>query len=234
MTARGAYNKNATEFRWTAFVMIGCNEACLPKINSSDAAFMKRMVTVPMRSKFCDKAVAAGEPLSFPASVGVKERIRAAAGAIMRVLIAAYERYEVSGRSFGEPSEGCEVLKASVILVSDPKLQFVAGVIDQVVDFDPRADGTVSSSSRAPKVPFVEQKHLLIALANADKNGDKKSILFGVLVAEVKGMIKTAMAAHQRVLSGKINPTKTTTVYNVYRDCVLRDHEFLKVRVKDG
>jgi very-short-patch-repair endonuclease len=222
LTARGMYDKKSTEFRWTAFVMIGCNEACLPKINSSDAAFMKRMVTVPMRSKFCDKAVAAGEPLSFPASVGVKERIRAAAGAIMCVLVAAYERYVADGESFGEPSEGCEVLKASVILVSDPKLQFVTSVVDQVVDFDPGSQS--SSSSKSPKVPYVERKHLMTALANADK----KSILGKVPVANVKMMVDTVMEAHHRKLNDKINPTKITSVYNVYRDCVLRDHYFLK------
>ena len=214
LTARGMYDKKSTEFFWTAFVMIGCNENCLPKINSADAAFMRRMVTVPMRSKFCDKAVADGEPLAFPAIVGIKKRLRAAAGAVMRVLMAAFERYVADGESFGDPSKGCDDLKASVMLVSDPKLHFVAGVVDKVVDFVPAAAGDVDSCSN-----YVRRKHLLKAITDADK---ESNILRTLKVADVKAMLDKAMAAHQRELYERIKSADGSDVYRVYKDCVLR------------
>jgi hypothetical protein len=187
---------------------------------------MKRMVTVPMRSKFCDKAVAAGEPLSFPASVGVKERLRAAAGAIMRVLIAAYERYEVGGRSFGEPSEGCDDLKASVMIASDPKLQFVASVVDRVVDFDPKDDPNDKAKGKSKKKKnafYADRDRIYDAIISADMANEKDAVLRKVKVGVLKGMVDLAMLAHKRPLIKKMRGHGDVYVYNVYIDCVVRD-----------
>ena len=212
IAVRGANEATVTEFRWTAFLMIACNKGCLPSIDSSDAAFLNRMVTVPMRSKFNDAAAAAGTPLSFPMDNNLQEKLRNARQAIVQVLIRAYGRYEDAGRSFGELPTSCLELRASIVSDSDPRVELVNTVIDRVVDFRPIAQGP-----EVPAVRFVERADILEEVSKSDKDNVTKKVKKCVM----KDIVDAAMAARGHPPEERVK-VNGKGFYNVYKDCSRR------------
>ena len=212
MAVRGANSSAVTEFQWTALVMIACNKGCLPSIDSSDTAFINRMVPVPMRAKFNDADAAAGIPLSFPMDPSLKDKLANARGAITRVLVDAFGRYEAAGRSFGNLPAGCADLKRRIMSDSDPRLEFVCGVIDKVVDFSP-PPRTADDGLRGRKVTcYVERGRILDAVIGADATGITNNVKKSVM----KALIDMAMAARERPLKPHtyVGGEQLTNVYN--------------------
>ena len=220
MSVRGANESSVTEFRWTAFLMIACNKGCLPSIDSSDIAFVNRMVTVPMRSKFNNAASADGVPLSFPIDTGLQEKLRSARDAIMQVLIQAYGRYQDVGNSFGELPASCLELRASIISDSDPRLELVNGVIESEINFseiDSAASDTVYTL-KSKSTRFVERTSLIEAIVGHDHSGILKKVKKSVL----KDIVDSAMAARGRPVEPRIK-IDGQDLYNVFKDCSWRE-----------
>jgi hypothetical protein len=213
MIGRSSCAPNSKGFRWTAFVMIACNKGCLPQFDSMDVAFANRLVGMPFRSKFNDAEAAAGTPLSFPLDLAVDEKLNKAKAAVMRVLIAAFERYEADGRSFGVLPAGCLALRSRLLESSDPRLELVNEVIERIVDMNPAP--TTNAAGRAV-LSYVERSELVARIEAADSG----HVLRGVKKGAVKDLVDSAMAALGRPLTPKTN-INGEQLRNVFGGCIL-------------
>jgi hypothetical protein len=186
----------------------------MPQVDSTDVAFANRLVTVPMRSKFNDEEAAAGAPFSFPVDLLMGEKLLKARGAIMRVLIAAFQRYEADGRSFGVLPSGCLELRERLMDASDPRRELVNEVIQRVVDLDPPP---ATNAAGRPILSYVERSELVARVEAADT----RSLLHNVKKAEIKDLVDMAMAALRRPLTLKTN-INGEQLRNVFGGCCMK------------
>ena len=192
--------------------MIACNKGCLPQIDSSDTAFLNRMIAVPMRAKFNNGEAASGVPHSFPMDMHVQEKLAEARMAVMHVFIAAHRRYVDGGEQFGDLPAGCLELRSAVVNDSDPRLEAINLFLDQDVSF-----GVVRKpAQRGRKVlGFILRDDLIARLRNSGTHfRDIKSSVMKTLVTSVmtsKGVSLTPKTS----LEG-------SSVYNVFTGCEWR------------
>jgi hypothetical protein len=210
MTGRSANEGVMTKFRWTAFIMIACNEGCFPQLDSTDVAFVNRIVAMPFRSKFNDAEAAAGTPLSFPVDLLIDKKLEKARAAVMRVLIAAFERYEADGLSFGVIPPGCLALRTRLLEASDPKLELINAVIEREVDLNP---SPTKNAAGRPILSYVERSELVARIKLADKGH-----VLTCKEAKTKELVDNAMAALGRPLTPKTN-INGQQLRNVFGGC---------------
>jgi phage/plasmid-associated DNA primase len=90
---RGFNTADTFKFVWQAGIVLIFNQNDCPQFDAKDAAFVSRMMVVPMRSKFvapCDLADdpdLAAEPLTFPMDMGLKRRFPLWRSAVLDILM---------------------------------------------------------------------------------------------------------------------------------------------------
>ena len=211
MAVRGAHAATVTKFQWSAFVMIACNKGCLPRLDSTDAAFVNRLVTVPMRAKFNDAAAAAGVELAYPCDLRITEKLQAARMAVMHELLAGYARYRDAGETFGDLPPGCIALRTAVLASSDPLAEAVEGLIMQRVTFD--LERTEELRGRRV-LGFVARDELTRLIRAMPQFAHTKASL-------IKQVVDAAMAARGRPLVADTVLVGAGRQYNVYLNCGL-------------
>ena len=143
LALRAANSATVSRVRWTAFLLIACNEGCLPKINVIDDALIKRMIVINMRSVFVPAedlaAIAAREEHVFPADPAIEAKIERYAAANLLVLLRALARFRAADNSFGPIPESCQAIKREIASSSDPKMEMLSDFIEARVSFAPAA-----------------------------------------------------------------------------------------------
>ncbi len=215
IAARAASSAHVTEFQWSAFILIACNQGCLPRVDSTDTAFVNRMVTVPMRAKFNDAEAAAGVKWTYPMDVDMGSKLKAARMATMHVLLQALRRHYAAGNKFDDLPQGCLDLRARIVKESDPVLDLVHSIIEKYVDFNL----TRTDEQRGKKVlAYVRRKDLQDLIVANDADGVTKRCL----VKDIKKRMDTVMTSHGRRLV-EDTTVDGRAVTNVYTNCVLRE-----------
>lgn len=227
MAVRGAGASSLTQFRWSAFVLIACNKGCLPQIDASDAAFLNRMIPVPMRAKFRaprgsaarDAGDAEGardrdedEPHSFPMDVNIQEKLSNARMAVMHALLGAHRRYVEAGEGFGALPASCAELRSAIANESDPRLEAI--------------DRFIRTNVGTERLPGQRGRRLLGYIRRDDlvrRIRDSSAIFRDVKVTAMKDLVERAMAAHSVVMSAKTT-VDGDNVYNVFKGCEWRAH----------
>jgi len=211
MAVRGAGAASVTEFRWSAFILIACNKGCLPQIDSSDAAFLNRMVAVPMRAKFNNAEAASGALYSHPLDVHIANKLADARMAVMHELLTAHRRYIDGGETFGDLPAGCLELRSAITSDSDPHLEAIVNFIEKNITFE---------LSRRPDqkgrrvLGFVGRDDLIERLEGT-RVWQK---LAKVKTTRLKTLVEAAMAARGHSMSSKTTVADTQH-YNVFKDC---------------
>ena len=219
MAIRGANEKVPTEFKWTAILMIGCNESNMPRVKSSDTAFLRRMVVIPFRAKFqsSKSKVDADEeqnedvlPHTYEEDGTIKKKLHDCQDAHLHILLDAYKRYK-RDNGLGELPEGCTEWSQSVISQSDPRLEAFFEFIDKRVRFDPPVQGS-------EKVAGVVKRDDLIRAIKMKHRND--GIFRGVTSREMKVLADTAMSSRGRKFSAHVCCRGKRDV-NAYKHCEL-------------
>ena len=225
MAVRGAGAATLTQFRWSAFVLIACNKGCLPQIDASDAAFLNRMVAVPMRAKFravsADAEVTADvaadtepdvEPHSFPMDTSVQEKLLNARMAVMHALIGGYKSYVEAGATFGALPAGCRELRSAIANDSDPRLEAIDQFVKDNVNFelvrrpDQRGRKVLGFLKRDEIVRSITNQPTTATLFRDAKTSVVKDLVTSVMEAKgVQLCLKTIIAGAQ--------------LYNIFPGC---------------
>jgi hypothetical protein len=93
LSARANFSNEIQSFPFRAFIVIAANEGGLPFINSSDAAFVRRMIVVPMRPKFVKHLEDIGtEEFTHLQDTTIGDRLKRCRMANFHVIARAYER----------------------------------------------------------------------------------------------------------------------------------------------
>ena len=183
MAFRGANAAAVSDVKWTAFIMIACNEGCLPKINATDEALLKRMIVVNMRSLFVPEReydLRVGEGDVFVADTEMGQLIDTHRNANLIVLLKAYKRYAEAGNSFGPLPEGCLNMMKEVAFNSDPQVEAASLFVDENISFGPFTKPT-----------FIRREELIrLFRATFDR-----SLFYQVTQATLKKLFDTVMKA---------------------------------------
>jgi hypothetical protein len=208
MGARNAKADHVTEFRWTAFMVIACNQFQFPQINATDEALMERVMPVPMRAKFSDKAVEAGEPHSYPVVLDMDDKLLKARDAHLHYILDALGRYNASTRAIPLPP-GCLRLRAKLLL-ADPRIDAITEFVEKRVDFD--------------KVNGVIHRTELLKAIDSSLSFKAKMMFHDTKVAQMKKLVDNVMASFSRPF---LEDTSVEGVNHkrIYRDCVLLDED---------
>ena len=226
---RGAHEGSVTEFRWTAFVFIACNKTCLPQFDATDAAFINRMVPVPMRAKYDDTAAQAGKPNSYPMDVSLKLKVPSLRWASLHVLLAALKRYQAAGSRITPGNvlpPGCLELRAGLVSAGDRSLDAINEVLDDRVDFDPPHpvnDEQDKPKGGRPRTTHSISRDKLVKIIKLDDRF--RPFALRITTSKVRDLLDTAMLAR-----GKLFREDTTVggvkVYGVYINCSIKLYEY--------
>jgi hypothetical protein len=218
LAARGAGLLSVTEFRWSAFILIACNKGCLPQVDSTDAAFVNRMVPIPMRAKFNNDLAAAGEPFSHPKDCEIERKLRSVRMAVLQSLLDALQRHKSEGGNFDTLPVGCMELRAAIVMDSDNKLEAVASFVDQNVNFTLER----TADLRGRRILGVLKRDDLV---EGVKASDRTGLFRGIKAAAMKSLVDTVMAAkgYPLVMKATVDGVQHC---NVYKDCEMRECQF--------
>jgi hypothetical protein len=147
--------------QWESLIVIACNEANFPHVDTTDRPLVKRMKALIMRSLFKlaeEMEDAAGDGGEGDLHVfemlgnGFKARLnRDARGAHMRLLVEAYRRCVADGGRVNEPAVVTEMVD-KLLETADPRVIKAREFVEANVDFAPvrrsRATGTTRGSPR--------------------------------------------------------------------------------------
>jgi hypothetical protein len=214
MAVRGAGAATVTEFRWSAFIMIACNKGCLPEVDSTDTAFMNRLIPLPMRAKFYDELHGEREPYSYPKDADMEGKLRGARMAVMLSLLGGLARHKASDSKFDRLPAGCVELRQAIAIDSDPVCELVEGLIDRHIEFGTTDRNDEGKGRKA--ILYVTRKDLLSVL----KDNDTERKLKGVKSSAIKDHVDAVMARHGRTLILDTFVGGERFV-NAYKDCKL-------------
>ena len=88
-------------FVWQAGFVLIFNEGDCPKFDTGDAAFMQRMIVVPMRSKFVhEPIVEGGEEWTYPVDISIKRKFRGWLPALADILVSVFPTTDAARQVF--------------------------------------------------------------------------------------------------------------------------------------
>ena len=224
LAARGAGERDVQEFRWSAFIIIACNNGCLPRVDATDTAFMNRMVPIPMRAKFVLGAAAPGHAPGtasgtwiFPMDSNLDTKLKAARMGIMHVLLDAWGRHQARGELLPQMPEGCVKLRRKICMDSDPIMEYVATILDGYLDF---SEPERTPETRGRRVlAYITQAQVLDLLRQLDTD----KVLRGIKVSQLKETLRIAMEA--RGIPFREHTTiDGARVTNVFCGCSMRQN----------
>lgn len=150
INGREAHKNKVRSHRWTAFVIIACNQSNFPNVTSGDAAFFNRMVAIPMRAKFVRTAAEANRDThTYQIESQLMDRLRKCVPAHVHLLMDAFQRYEAAG-GLGRIPDSCNEFRASIMEDADPRLDLVRGYIEENIVAVPAAAPAAAATTDAP------------------------------------------------------------------------------------
>lgn len=180
MSMRAANAVRNVDFKWTALIVIGCNQGGLPSFRS-DEALASRMVVIPARAKFTnDPALLASDAHAFPCDAGFVDSVSELRCANLHVLLDAFERFH-KDKGVGPLPPGCLQWRAHLAQECDPVSAILARWVDNTLVFAPRV-----SISRAEVIRMIN---------NARYDEIKFSLITKTTKAELKKKLDVVMAA---------------------------------------
>jgi hypothetical protein len=214
---RGAGADTVTEFRWTAFILIACNEGKFPPIDSSDEAFMARLVPIPMRAKFNDLLAAAGERWAYPVDMDMDDKLTNVRCANIHVLLNALLRYNADGRALPLPP-GCVQLRAKMMRAG-PRVQALHEFVGARVQFTLERTGTLAGRKVLGFVRRAELKHAF----EMSLDTHATAVFRGIADKDMKKLMDSVMESYGRplVMDTYVNGVREKLVYN---NCKLVPH----------
>lgn len=197
-------------FKWRAFIVIACNESGFPTIDASDAAFLRRMKALRMRSLFVSEEEMPqfeGEEHVFAADTQISSRLFACRAAHARLLADAYRRGAVP-----EPRIVKQTTE-SILLCADPRLPIVVENIEKLVDFNPPRP---ESKKGCKYYAVLAEKDLVKTYIEMFGDAARHQA-HGASRAVVKKLIERAMTLKGRKVNGRMQPVDEDTgkVYSV-------------------